>query len=495
MWCRKLALLSLGALVLAFWPSMARAEDGMDSTFDAEYDSEGADDGDGTEGSEVDATIDASIERAPAYEETYEENFRERYYRITKDFIRPQRLGLGRVGQVPWWPRGTMRVGPLRVSPHLSASVGYTTNVNLEDDEDDRPRFDNVDESFFASTSVGALADGQFLKDKVRIRGAVEWEYTNYFNEDGRNDWQLTAGVSGRYEFDIGIWIELGVVYSRLSDPIDYQWVPTRARRDDMDYNLEVGFDRLFQRSFGRRWKFEIGFDVMTSRAVDTDFSLIDRTTYSARARVAYNALREVDVYVQYRYQITQVDSHSLNDSDSHQIEVGLDGAYNLTKSGRLQGIVFVGVRQTGWDPEDFYEVDGDDFFTEDNDPKTSIEAGLLIRYLMGTRTTIELSYVHTIAYQLRGNSQDVDRIDLSAMQLVMRDLIARIGLYAEWNQPSHGIDDVYRYGVGAGLRYAINDFMDADLSYDFRLRIDTDINGVDYIEHMARLGLTFYLR
>ena len=47
------------------------------------------------------------------------------------------------------------------------------------------------------------------------------------------------------------------------------------------------------------------------------------------------------------------------------------------------------------------------------------------------------------------------------------------MSIYAEWDRPSNGIDDVFRYGAGAGLRYAINDFIDADFSYDYRIRVD----------------------
>ncbi len=340
------------------------------------------------------------------------------------------------------------------------------------------------------------MADGQFLRDKVTLRGVVEWDYTEYLRESGRGDWQITAGVSARFEFDFGAWVEVGVVYSRLSDPIDHAFVPTRARRDDIDYTFELGLDRLFQRSFGRRWKFEVGFDVSTSKAVDSEFRLANRTSYTGRVRVAYNAIREVDVYAQYSYRVTQADTSSLNDGDSHLVEFGLDGAYNLTKSGRLQGIVFVGVRQSGWDPQDPFFIDSDMFLTEDDGSgKTSFEGGILLRYLMGTRTTIEFKYIHTVAFQLRGNYQDVDRADLSANQIITRQLMARVSVYAEWDRPSNGIDDVFRYGAGVGLRYAINDFIDADFSYDYRIRVDTDINGTDYEEHSVRIGLTFYLR
>ncbi len=45
----------------------------------------------------------------------------------------------------------------------------------------------------------------KFFRDKITLRGAVEWSYRTYPNETGRGDWQLTAGLSTSRSGSIGV--------------------------------------------------------------------------------------------------------------------------------------------------------------------------------------------------------------------------------------------------------------------------------------------------
>ena len=95
-----------------------------------------------------------------------------------------------------------------------------------------------------------------------------------------------------------------------------------------------------------------------------------------------------------------------------------MDGAYPLTKSGRLQGQVFVGIRRDQFDDAETYRVDSDTNSTDMDDMNNSLNVGVMLRYLMGRRTTITFQYVRTTAFSLHANYQDVDRADLGVTRV-----------------------------------------------------------------------------
>jgi hypothetical protein len=314
------------------------------------------------------------------------------------------------------------------------------------------------------------------------------------------DDWQGLLGLSTRYEIPLGVWVEVGATYTHLFDPVDEQDVPTRIERDQMDYFVNIGLDQAFQRLVGRRWKLEFSLDVRTRDFQEHEFNLGDRWEWEAGVQLSYMLREELDAYIRYSYGETYVDSIRLNDGNNHQISLGLNGAIDLTDSGRLQGQLFVGFKKNNFDASKLYEIGSADFYTDDEEDTDNITAGIQLRYLMGTRTTWTLLYTRDTNFSLKGNYQFVDRVDLSLTRILMERLTGRLAGYFEYDQPNT-VADVYQYGAGAGVRYQINDFMDADLSYDARWRVDlqpsngANIAGNDYFDQRVILALTFYLR
>ena len=488
MWCRALSVPIGIIILLTVGGGFALAEDAP---------VEGAvapgEDAIAVPEAEIEGSLETEIEKAPVYEDEYEEDLRERYFRISQDFIKPQLLGLGRIGEVRRWPHGMIKAGPFRFSPYLTAALGWQSNAFLQEDDEKS--------TWFYETRFGLTGDGSFLKDKLTIRGTGEFYYRNYTREGVHDDWEGVFGLSTKYTLPVGVWVEAGAVYTRLFDPVDEEDVPTRMRRDQMDYFLDMGLDEAFQRLVGRSWKLELGFDFRTRNFHDEEFSLGDRVEWDTHLRLSYVLREDLDVYVEGTYGQIQSRSKRLNDSWHWNVDFGLDGSIDLTSSGRLQGQIFVGYRADVYDETSAYQVGSQTFFTEDNEDGDQVTAGLQLRYLMGTRTTLTALYTRTTTFSLKGNYQNVDRFDMSASYIVMDGLSARISGYYEWDQPSN-VADVYRYGAGAGVRYSINDFVDADLSYDVRWRNDMGnpsefpyARGVDYEDHRVILAVTFYLR
>jgi len=442
------------------------------------------------------ATIEGAIEETSPYEEEYEEDFRERYFRLTRDFINPQALGIGSIGRVPAWSQGILRAGPFRYTPFLEVSAGWSSNIFLDEGDDDDPITRDQDErsSSYWQVRTGLIGDARFFKDRLTFRSVIEALYRDHTRGSAADDWEGTFGLSGRYDFPIGFWVELGVTWYHLFDPIDQEDVPTRMERDTVDYSIDVGLDRALSRVFGGKLEISIGADVSTHNFHDHAYKMGDRQEVSAYIKVAYNVVRELNAFIRYEHGFTHAFSHRLNDGENSKIDVGLDGAYPITKSGRLLGTVFFGFRTDRFDDAEIYRVGSDRISTDTDDKKDDFHGGLQLRYLLGTRTTLSALYVHDTEFSLRGNYQTVDRLDLTGNYIVTRDLIVRAAVFGEIAQPS-AVDDVYRYGWGVGGRYKISDIVDVGLSYDGRVRVDTDINGSDYIDHQVELSLTFHLR
>ena len=437
------------------------------------------------EGTEGEA-IEHEVKEAPAYEEPYEETMRERYFRMTRDFISPRQVGLGRVGRVPVTPRGIIKAGPFRFSPFLTTAVGWQSNPNLNEDD--------KDSSWFWEGRIGVTADASFLKDRLSINGMVDMLYRDYTRDSVNDNWDGSVGLSARYDLPVGFYIHAGAIYSHEFYPIDEIDLPDRAERDGWDFFFDFGFDEMLSKAFGGRFKVEVGFDVSNRNYSDHEFTLADRTEFEGHIRVSYSLRQELALYVEYAHGEITKNNTRLNDGSYDNLVFGIDGAYGFGPGQRLQGTIFAGVQRNEFDDQKVYRVGSDTLHTDDGDDKNDLKAGVQLRYLMGTRTQIRLIYIRTTAFSLEGDYQTVDRIDLSGDYTIIRGLVGRVGGYGEWDRPSM-TSDVYRYGGGAGVRYMINDFLDADLNYEARYRQDTDKLGNDYEDYRVILGLTFYLR
>jgi hypothetical protein len=115
------------------------------------------------------------------------------------------------------------------------------------------------------------------------------------------------------------------------------------------------------------------------------------------------------------------------------------------------------------------------------------------IRYLPGPKSSAELRLLRTLQFSSSGNFQIKSRADLSYAYNIIRNLIARAGIYWELSQPSVG-DDITRYGAGLGARYMVLENLDVDVALDYQDRI-TDRPGYENNQFIGSVGLTLYFR
>jgi opacity protein-like surface antigen len=431
--------------------------------------------------------VEGEISSSTAYEADHEETLRETYFRITDNFIRPQYLGLGDFARVPAWPPSILKVGAFRLAPFLSAEAGWTSNVFLKESGERQS-------SWWVGARGGLIGDAKFASDRLHLKTVLELFYKKYTQQDKASDWEGLAGVSLRYTFPAGWWLESGITYLRVFDPIDEEDVPSRAKQDRVDFHFDVGFDQLFQRTVGSRWTFKVGVDLKTRNFSDDAFETGNRNQAVIRARLGYYVLKEMQVYAEYRYTITDAKNKRINDGRAHEFRIGTDGAYPIA-AGRLQGKVYLGYRRDAFDGPDVIIVGKSPELTDDNDKTDRLIAGLQLRYLPGSRTTLTFRYRRNTDFSTQGNFQYSDRIDLDGQYLIIQNLPVRAGGYVDWAQPSTG-GKVTRYGVGAGARYRFIDNLDADLSWQSIWRNDDrGENGSEYVEHRFVLGLTFYIK
>jgi hypothetical protein len=165
---------------------------------------------------------------------------------------------------------------------------------------------------------------------------------------------------------------------------------------------------------------------------------------------------------------------------------------------------------------DDTYVQDGVTIRNDSDEEDTSLNVSVVLEYVQSPRTLWSLSYLRENRFTYHGNYQISDRVELALNQQLMQKLRGRVATYFEYDDPSGNLrpDDntnpnpggpllpdtrtvsgdypsSTRFGAGFGLRYAINDFMDADMDY-FWDRRNNRVDG--YVNHHATAGLTFYL-
>lgn len=144
---------------------------------------------------------------------------------------------------------------------------------------------------------------------------------------------------------------------------------------------------------------------------------------------------------------------------------------------------------------------------SDPNRRNTSLSFQAALQYVMSSRTTLDLRFLRTNQFSLHGNYQITDRLDLSASHNFSRKLTGRISAFLEHSDPSgqfnpetvdgptaqtRNATPVNTTGVGTGFRYAYNEWMDFDASFDIQNRnAQAERSGKDY---RGILGVTFYL-
>jgi hypothetical protein len=429
------------------------------------------------------------------------ESLQETFFRLERNFVATSDDGFRRLGTVPIWPRGELKLGDIRFFPYLREGAEWESNYFLASDSGDaQSQWTHVNE-------LGALADTALMGGRLRLSLSADSVWRIRYGSDAPDDtWDLDSSFGATYTWPSSVYIKGGVQYIRRHDPSDLPLIADDFGRTEVRTYFSAGCDRdIF---FGSKFRFETGIQTNSEAAQDPAFSDMDRNEYIAYLKASYPFLKDTTrIFGLVRYKLDQRDSQAINDGKSLGFSLGLEGSIPLSTGAyrQLRGQIQVGFDSAVYDNNQF-QNGSQTVVPDSNQDATTANVVVGLEYLMSSKGSIDLRYLHQAEFSFYGNYQVVDRVDLNFTRNLTRRLTGRLSTFYEHTDPSGsypaetipptpGTTDApntSRWGLGAGVRWAWTDWADIDLSADMERRNDDVQRG--YTNYRAIFGLTFYL-
>jgi len=454
--------------------------------------------------SEKDAAV-KTVDTWESYGGGKSDSVEETFFRLSRDFVTTAEDGFKRLGSVPIWPRGDIKVGGIRIMPFVREGVEWYSNYYDQTETGPNSEAHGKESAWIHVNEIGALADTALAGGRLRLNASVDsiWN-VNYGSIP--DTWDFNGAFGATYRWDTGAWVSAGISYERRHDPADLPSLSDDFGRDNTMTFFNVGFDRdIF---FGTKIKWEFGVQTQSPHSQDQAYDTMDRKETTVWAKASYPFLRETTrLFVRISERWDNRDSNEINNGKAFGMNFGIEGSIPL-RQGEYRGIrgqVSVGFESALY-TNNTYPAGSTTVVPDTNREATHMTAQVALQYIMSQKSSVDLRYLHGTEFSFYGNYQVVDRVDLTFSHNFSRQLTGRIGAFFEHTEPS-GDDpnqtippnNYYRQagnetreGVGVGARYAINDWMDVDASTDIENR--NDHADKSYRAYTAVLGLTFYL-
>jgi len=499
-----------GACLYAFAATAARAEDG-DAPAPAQDDSQKKDD---AKKDDKKSAREDAVKALPAWESygagapTGEASMEETFFRLSRDFVMTSDEGMHRLGAVPIWPRGELRIGGFRILPYLREGAKWDWNYYKQPETGFGAHSKGRRSEWTHQNEAGLLADTALMGGRLGISASIDSIWNVRYGHNAPPDtWDFEGQIGATYRWPSSVWISVGYRYNRTHDVADLPPVSNDFGRRTHGAFASLGFDKdIF---FGSKIRWEFGVRTKDVAATDPTFADVNRTETTVYAKASYPFLKRdtTRVFVLASEQFAQRDSEAINNGKTFSLSGGIEGSIPLREGEYrgLRGQVSIGF-QRGVYENNTFRTGSQTFIADNNSQSTTLEFLAALQYVMSPRTTVDLRYSRDAEFSFRGNYQLVDRIELSASHTFSRQLTGRVEGFYEHQEPDgrfpqeplNGIDlsapspNVNREGGGVGLRYAVNEWMDLDVNLSVENRNDHTIRSFRNYEGI--LGITFYL-
>lgn len=453
---------------------------------------------------------DQAVETMPtweAYDTNFDENLEETFFRLSRDFVSTSELGVRRLGSVPIWPRGDLKIGPVRILPYIREAIEYESNFFLQPDTGPTQHEHGRETGWTHVNQAGFFADTALAGGRARISASVDSIWNVRYKDDHPDEWELDSQLGGTYRWNCGLWITAGVALERRDDPADFEVTGQKFQRTNRRFFVNWGMDRDF--IFGSKVQFEMGVAVRNVEADEVEFSDIDRTESTYFAKASYPFWKKTTrIFVLGTLREDVRNSDRINDGYVGGTAIGMEGSIPMGEGEYrgLRGQVSVGFQSAVYE-DDTYFRGSEEFIADDNRRNSNVSVQAALQYVMSTRTSADLRYLRSNQFSTRGNYQIVDRVDLTFSHNFTRQLVGRLAMYAEHAAPSGMLNpdtvdgptpqsedapSVNYTGIGVGVRYAFTDWMDFDASFDIENR--NAEKATSWKNYRGILGVTFYL-
>ena len=456
-----------------------------------------------------------------SFGESGTENLAETMYRLTREFQSTSDLGVRRLGAVPIWPRGDLKIGNVRILPYLREGVEYQSNF-YKKSLTGANGAENANESAWThQNQVGILADMALAGGRLNLAASADviWNVRydegnpdrgrsangNLIDPEKPDTTEFTGEFAAAYRFPSGVYVRGGIAFEQRDDPIDADPSSTEFQRTNRRTFLTAGMDRDI--IFGSKFRFELGMNVRDTIGRTDGLDDLDRTETGFYLKASYPFWKNTTrIFGRARYRQDERESDRINDGDVLGFDAGIEGSIPLREGEYkgLRGQVSIGFDSALYE-SDTFGTGPTAVIRDDGRRNASLSASAILQYMMSRKTTIDLRFLRTNQFSFHGNYQIVDRFDLSVVHNISPSLAGRVATFFEYSDPSgllrqrpvaggpEGPDypSSTRFGVGTGLRYKLNDWLDADMNFEWERR-NNRLTG--FTNYTASLGLTMYL-
>lgn len=439
----------------------------------------------------------------------------ETFFRLAQDFVTTSELGVRRLGHVPIWPRGELKVGRMRILPYVREGAEYESNY-FNEPVSGRPDTDpkNGRKGSYAWTNTaGLLGDALFMNGRLRISTSVEGNWDFRAEKSQEDTFELDSQLGAAYTFPSGFWIRGGYAYEKRTDAVEIDQTGEFQRTNTRGF-LYWGFNRDIL--FGSKAQFDMGVTVRNVDPQEDDtFGTVDRTETEYYMKVSYPFWKKTTrAFARATYRQDSREDDSLNDGDVWGFDVGIEGNFPILQGETrgLRGTMSIGFDQGVYEDDDYF-ADDVRLERDDDDRHTNLSVSVALQYIISSRQSVDLRLVRANQFNSNSNFQVNNRADLTYNHNITPRLVGRVSGFLEHANPSgenppFSPDVVYepddpnrlrdsnrninRGGVGLGLRYKLTDWADLDASWDFIRRNEESEDS--FTNHRVSLGVTLYM-
>lgn len=441
-----------------------------------------------------------------AYGSNDPQTLEETFFRLSRDFVSTSELGVRRLGAVPVWPRGDLKFGPVRLMPYLREGVEYESNFYKQPETGPGSNKHGRDAQWSHVNEAALFADTILCGGRMRLSGSVHSIWTNRYDHEKADSWEFDGQVGGSYRWPSGVWVSTGIAWERRNDAADISEINGDFDRVNRRLFFNAGMDRDI--IFGSKVQLEAGVATRNADARDLIYDDIDRTETTFHIKASYPFWKKsTRIFALGTYRLDSRQSESINDGNVFGFDMGMEGAIPLREGEYrgLRGSVSIGFQSALYSNDEFTRG-ADTIIADENRKNTNLHIQAGLQYLASPRTTFDLRYVRTNQFSLRGNYQITDRVDFSCTHNFAKNLVGRASIFGQYSDPSGQVaqetipgndyssaaPNIGTTGAGVGLRYAYNEWMDFDCSFDVENRNAESERS--YKNYRGELGVTIYL-
>ncbi|MFH2201739.1 MAG: outer membrane beta-barrel protein [Elusimicrobiota bacterium] len=416
------------------------------------------------------------------------------------------------------YKKGNLKLGPLGIHPYAGVNEEYDTNIYLvPSDLSGVQQGGGVVQSAITNVNAGVNLDLP-VTDMHKFTLGYDFLWKGYHRFSGINN-RVNQAASIAYDFKgpFGVYAKVHDKYINTDDPAFSETVE-REKRWHNNVGLMVGYKPEGGKLFAEAEGFQERHHYLNG---PTLASILDRVEYGFGLKAGYFIMPKTRAYVGYTHRVIHYtngmwDGITTNsytggrakDSRNHAFNVGVEGKLMQKLKGRIETGINSRRYANGAGNETAADANGNWTHRRGNTNNWTVGAG--VNYAPTDRCALDVAYNRSINDSTFGTNRYSigNKVDINASHKFPYKLRAKLGF--GWGVDKYGDaavvnpngapatiaggqhasrrDDTYTLKMGVG--YDIQEWLAADVSYQYDQRFSIFSGQYNYKRHLTALGL-----